>query len=130
MYFIGNFQHVSDQHADEKDRRYGNFSLITQADSVDAALDRFRERLIAFKASTSFFEGRCAIYIKQLLEFDKFPTDEAVMVNFNSFAGDPLMPFISCVVPDEQNNSCSIHEWNKNRPSTEGREDSVFVEFD
>lgn len=130
MYFIGNFQHVSNQQADDTDRRHGTFSMMVEADNMDTALDKFRERLIAFKAATAFFEGRCAIFIKQLLEFENFPSTEAVMVNFNSFAGDPIMPFISCVVPDEQNNACSIHEWNNNHPTTEGREDSVFIQFD
>lgn len=131
MYFIGNFQHVSDQKsADESNRRHGSFSMMVAADTVDMALDKFRDKLIAFRGATSFFEGQCAVYIAQLLEFENFPSEEAVVVNFNSYAGDPAMPFISCVVPDEQNNACSIREWSKNHPTTEGRKDSVFIQFD
>jgi len=131
MYFIGNFQHVSDQQeSNENDRRHGNFSMMVEADTMENALDRFRERLANFRSSSSFFEGKCTIYIIQLLEFENFPTREAVIVNFSSFAGDPVMPFIACVVPDEDNNSCSIHEWNENQPTTEGRKDRVFIQFD
>ena len=130
MYFIGNFQHISDQQSEhEQDRRHGSFSMMVQADSIDSALDKFRQRLVNFKNATSFFEGKCTIYISQLLEFDEFPEDEAVILNFKSFAGDPLMPFIACAVPSEQSNACSIHEWQDNHPVTEGREDSVFLEF-
>lgn len=131
MYFIGNFQHVSDQQsADANKRRHGSFSMMVEADTADSALEKFRERLIAFRASTAFFEGQCTIYITQLLEFENFPSKEAIMVNFKSFAGDPFMPYIFCVVPDEQNNACSIHEWDNNHPTTEGRKDSLFLEFD
>lgn len=130
MYFIGNFQHISDQQAEnERDRRYGNFSMMVEAQSVDTALERFRQRLIMFKEATTFFEGQCTIYISQLIEFDKFPQDDAVILNFKSFAGDPLMPFIACAVPSEEINACHIHEWQDNHPVTEGRADSVFLEF-
>ena len=67
MYFIGNFQHVSDQQAaDEKDRRHGNFSMMVEADAMNEALDKFRQRLTDLKETTSFFDGECTIYITQL----------------------------------------------------------------
>lgn len=131
MYFIGNFQHVSDQEAgDENNRRHGNFSMLVDAPDMEKALEKFKQRLIEFRKSTTFFDGQCTIYITQLLEFENFPTEEAVIVNLNSFVGDPILPFIGCVVPDEQSNSCSIHEWDQNHPSTEGRKDSVFLQFE
>lgn len=131
MYFIGNFQHVSDQDAaDEKDRRHGNFSMMVDAPNMESALDKFKQRLMSFRKSTTFFEGHCTIYITQLLEFENFPTEEAVIVNYSSFAGDPILPFISCVVPSEDSNACSIHEWDKNHPTTEGRKDSIFLQFE
>lgn len=130
MYFIGDFQHLSDQQAEnEQDRRHGSFSMMVEADSVDSAIEKFRQRLLNFKEATTFFDGQCTIFISQLLEFDQFPQQEAVILNFKSFAGDPLMPFIACAVPSEQSNACNIHEWQNNRPVTEGREDSVFLEF-
>jgi hypothetical protein len=131
MYFMGNFLHVSDQQStDESDRRHGSFSMMVETDDAEMALERFRDKLLAFRDTTALFEGHCTIYITQLLEFDDFPSQEAVIVNFNSFAGDPVMPFISCVVPDERNNACSIHEWHSNHPTTEGRKNSIFLKFD
>ena len=131
MYFIGNFQHISDQQAEnEQDRRHGDFSMMVKADTAESALDKFRQHLVDFKESATFFEGQCEIYITQLLEFDQIPQNEAVILNFKSYAGDPVMPFIACVVPSEQSNSCSIHEWQNNRPVTEGREDNVFLKFE
>lgn len=131
MYFIGNFQHITDQQSnDESERRHGSFSMMVSAQTTDDALENFRKRLIEFKKSSTFFEGRCKIFITQLLEFNQIPTQEAVLFNFKSFAGDPVMPYIACVVPTEQSNTCSIHEWQANKPLTEGRQDSVFIEFD
>ena len=130
MYFIGNFQYLNDQQKEsEAERRHGLFSMMVQADSVDMALDKFRQRLTGFHQSSSLFEGRCTIYISQLLEFNQLPQEEAVLLNFRSYVGDPILPFIACVVPTEMSNSCTIHEWNRNHPTTEGREDTLFIEF-
>jgi len=130
MYFIGNFQYLSDQQKEsEAERRHGLFSMMVQADSSDLALDNFRRRLTAFRQSSSLFEGRCAIYISQLLEFNQIPKEDAVLLNFRSYVGDPVLPYIACVVPTEQANSCTIHEWNRNHPTTEGRADTLFIEF-
>jgi hypothetical protein len=131
MHFIGNFQHVSNQQAEvEAERRHGSFSMAVCADTIDAAMEKFRQKLIAYQKSTSFFEGRSAVFLTQLLEFDRFPQDEAIMLNFKSFAGDPVMPFIACSVPTENSNGCKIHEWDDGRPLTEGEKDTVFVQFD
>ncbi|RJQ87958.1 MAG: hypothetical protein C4519_00210 [Desulfobacteraceae bacterium] len=130
MYFIANFQYLTDQQQEnENERRHGNFSMMIQAESAEKALDRFRQRLVEFHRSSAFFEGGCVIFITQLLEFDQFPNTEAIMLNFRSYAGDPILPFISCVVPTEQSNACTIHEWKGKHPVTEGREDSLFIEF-
>ena len=131
MYFIGNFQHVSQQLAEnENERRHGSFSMMVSADSTNEAMEKFRKKLLAYRKSTTFFEGRSTIFITQLLEFKRFPQDEAIMLNFKSFAGDPLMPYIACSVPTEESNACKIHEWDSGQPLTEGQSDTVFVHFD
>jgi hypothetical protein len=131
MYFIGNFQHVSQQLAeDENERRHGSFSMMVVADTTNAAMEKFRQKLLAYRKSTTFFEGRSTIFITRVLEFEQFPRDEAIMLNFKSFAGDPLMPFIACSVPTEESNACKIHEWDSGQPLTEGQKDSVFIQFD
>lgn len=131
MYFIGNFQYLTDQQNEsEKERRHGVFSMLVQAPAAEKALEIFRQRLIAYRQSSAFFEGRCTIYISQLLEFNQVPNQEAVLLNFRSYVGDPVLPFISCVVPTEQSNACTIHQWRDNQPLTEGQEDSLFLQFD
>jgi hypothetical protein len=130
MFYVANFQHLTDQQsANENDRRHGTFSMMAQAPSTDDALSEFRRRLESFRLSSSLFTGRCIIFLQQIVEFDHLPEDEAVMLNYKSYAGDPLMPFISCALPTEQSNACIIHEWHKGQPLTEGRQDILFVEF-
>lgn len=104
--------------------------MMVSADSTNEAMEKFRQKLLDYRKSTTFFEGRSTIFITQLLEFEQFPRDEAIMLNFKSFAGDPIMPFIACSVPTEQSNACKIHEWDGGQPLTEGKKDAVFVQFD
>lgn len=131
MYYIGNFQHFTDQEQQtETDRRNGDFSMMVAASSAQMAMEMFRERLTAFRATASFFTGECRIYITQLLEFEDVPRQEAVLLNLKSYVGDPALPFISCVVPTEQSDACSIHDWQHNQPTTEGQSDSLFIKFE
>lgn len=130
MFFLANFTHVTDQqHDSEEERRHGSFSMLVQTDSVEDAMRLFREKVIEFRNSRSFFTGKCALFISELIEFSHFPLDQVLMLNFKSFVGDPVMPFIACVVPDEQSDACTIHEWRNQTPVTDGRKDSIFIEF-
>ncbi|MEJ2038566.1 MAG: hypothetical protein P8X55_06480 [Desulfosarcinaceae bacterium] len=131
MYFIANFNHLTDQQKpDESDRRHGTFSMMVEADTTDNALIMFRERLVRLKKTTSLFSGQCTIYINQLLEFPDFPKNDAVLINLKSFVGDPVMPCITCVVPTEDNNACHIQTWEDNQPLNEGQADRIFMQFD
>lgn len=130
MKFIGLFSHMTNQEqVEEVDRRHGEFSMIAEADGPDQAIRMFRDRIVGFRDSRQFFEGLSKIFLNQLLEFDEFPKSGAVMVNYKSIAGDPLMPFISCTVPTDQQDWCSIYDWNENRPQVDGRGENLFIEF-
>ena len=131
MYYIGNFKHFTDQeHEKTADRRHGDFNMMVDAESAPQALELFRQRLKAFRSASSFFTGQCRIYVTQLLEFESIPYQEAVLLNLKSFAGDPIMPFIACVVPTEQSDACSIHDWQQRTPTTEGQPDGLLIQFD
>ena len=46
MYFIANFQYLTDQqNSNESERRHGVFSMMIQAASSEEALEKFRQRL-------------------------------------------------------------------------------------
>ena len=100
MIFMGYFIHATNQEEiEEADRRHGEFNLIVEAERADRALELFRQRVIEYRENSTFFEGECSIYLVQLFEFDRFPNQSAMMINYKSIAGDPVMPFIGCSVP-------------------------------
>jgi len=131
MYFIGNFVHATHQEeVQEEDRRNGEFTMIIDAESPYAAIRKFRERITAYRQTTDFFQGDCAVFLIHLFEFDMFPVEEAMMLNFKSVAGDPLMPFIRCTMPTETAGTCRIFDWKNNAPEIDGRQEKLFLQFE
>lgn len=127
---MGNFFHLTNrQETSEENRRHGEFHLILEAPDQKTALAMFKKRIQDFRKTGSLFEGKCRIYLTKTLEFDKIPDDEAVIVNFRSVAGDPLMPFIDCSIPTDENDNCTVMEWNDEVPETEGLKGELFLEF-
>jgi hypothetical protein len=130
MLFIGNFYYVSNQEeALDANRRHGEFNLMIEADSAEVALDTFRSRILALRELRDFFTGDCSIFFAQLLEFEELPRTEAMISNYKSYAGDPVMPFIGCIIPSDQADACRIHSWEKSTPEIEGQNQKVFLEF-
>jgi hypothetical protein len=64
-----------------------------------------------------------------LLEFDRFPSQEAMLLNYRSWAGDPVLPYIGCAFPTGFTDGCRIHEWKGNRPEVDGIDERLFLEF-
>lgn len=130
MLFIGNFYYVSNQEEpSEDDRRHGEFNLMIEADSAEVALEMFRSRIVALRELRDFFPGDCSIFFSQLMEFEGLPRAEAMILNYKSYAGDPVMPFIGCIIPSDQVDACRIHSWKEGTPEIEGENQTVFLEF-
>lgn len=130
MIYIGNFLHLTNQEeTSEAERRHGEFYLIVQTDRRDTAIQLFKERIQRQKEISGFFEGECFIYLVELLEFEKIPEAKAMMLNFKSIAGDPLMPFIACSVPTEQTDACRILDWNSDELEANGDNKKLFMIF-
>jgi hypothetical protein len=130
MLYIGKFLHMTNQQeAEESERRHGEFNLIVQAENGQAAVERFKERIIDSRESSDLFEGDSSIYIVHLLELKEFPSDRARLLYYKSIAGDPIMPYISCSTPNGETDGCRILNWMKNRPEIDGEDASLFIEF-
>jgi hypothetical protein len=130
MLFIGNFFHVSNQEEEQNaNRRHGEFNLILEAESAEKAINMFKSRIEALRNLRDFFEGDCSIYFTQLLEFDGAPKSEAMILNYKSFAGDPVMPFIGCSIPSDQADACRIFNWEDSTPEIDGQDQNIFLEF-
>ncbi len=130
MYFIGNFVHATNQEETlEADRRHGEFSLIVDAENPYLALLKFRDRIVKYRDTKDFFQGDCVIYLIQLFEFDQFPLEEAMMLNYKSIAGDPMMPFIRCSLPTDMSDTCRLFNWKNNAPEMDGEREKLFLQF-
>jgi hypothetical protein len=130
MLYIGKFLHMTNQQkAEESERRHGEFNLIVQAENGPAAVERFKERIVASRESSDLFEGDSSIYIVHLLELEEFPSDRARVLYYKSIAGDPVMPYISCSTPNGETDGCRILNWMKNRPEIDGEDANLFIEF-
>ena len=130
MLYIGKFLHMTNQQeAEESERRHGEFNLIVQAENGQAAIKRFKERIIDSRENSDLFEGDSSIYIVHLLELEEFPSDRARLLYYKSIAGDPVMPYISCSAPNGETDGCRILNWMKNRPEIDGEDASLFMEF-
>jgi hypothetical protein len=131
MLFIGNFVFTNNQEeTQEADRRHGEFSLIIDARDPRSAVAKFRDRVIEYRQTNAFFEGDCSVYLIQLFEFDRFPVASAMMLNFKSVAGDPLMPFIRCTLPNDMSDTCRLSDWSNNAPEADGRQEKLFLRFE
>jgi len=120
---------TNQQKAEESERRHGEFNLIVQAENSEAAVERFKERIVASRESSDLFEGDSSIYIVHLLELEEFPSDRARVLYYKSIAGDPVMPYISCSTPNGETDGCRILNWMKNRPEIDGEDANLFIEF-
>jgi len=130
MLFIGNFFYASNQEEEQDaNRRHGEFNLMVEAASAEIAIDMFKTRLQALQKLRDFFGGDCSIFFTQLLEFDGVPGSEAMILNYKSFAGDPVMPFIGCIIPSDQADACRIYNWEDSTPEIDGQDQKIFLEF-
>ena len=130
MLYIGKFLHMTNQQeTEESQRRHGEFNLIVEAENDQAAIERFKERILDSRENSELFEGASAIYFVHLLELEEFPSDRARLLYYKSIAGDPVMPYISCSTPNGETDGCRILNWMQNRPEIDGEDANLFMEF-
>jgi hypothetical protein len=130
MIFIGKFFYLTNQQEiEEQERRHGEFDLIVEAQDGETSFMKFKQRIGELRDKGDFFQGQTRIFFIQLLEFDRFPRHQALMLNLKSTAGDPLMPFIGCSIPSDQANACRIYDWKNNEPEIDGQNEKLFLEF-
>ena len=130
MIYIGKFLYTNNQQlTEESDRRNGEFNLIVEAVDKQQAVEKFNERISRARETSELFEGRCLVYLLSLIELDRLPSDQAILFNYTSVAGDPVMPFISCSAPDSDVDGCRILDWEDNIPEIDGDNAHLYIEF-
>jgi hypothetical protein len=127
---MGSFYYVSNQEEElDTNRRHGEFNLTIEADSTEVAVKLFKSRIMALQKSRVFFGGDCSIFFTQLQEFEELPRTEALILNYKSYAGDPFMPFIGCIIQSDQVDGCRIYTWEDSIPEIDGKNQKVYLEF-
>lgn len=130
MIYIGKFLYTNNQQlAEETDRRNGEFNLIIEAEDKQQAIEKFNARITDAREASALFEGRCKVYLLSLIELDRPPKNQAIMFNYTSVAGDPIMPFISCSAPNGDIDGCRILDWENNIPEIDGGNAELYLEF-
>jgi hypothetical protein len=130
MIYIGHFLHTTNQEQrDERHRRHGEFSMIVEAEDPKQAADEFKKRLMEYRRKSDFFQGESTIFFAHLVEFESLSRKKPVMLNYKSYIGDPLMPFIGCTAPTDTEDGCRIYDWQDNKPEIDGQKGPVFLEF-
>lgn len=130
MIYIGKFLHTtSQQETEEFRRRHGEFNLVVAAADKQAALEKFKQRIGEARDASDLFEGRATIYLLHVLEMTDIPESRARMFDYQSVAGDPVMPVISCQAPAGENDGCRILDWQNNRPGVDGQAAQPFMKF-
>lgn len=130
MIYIGSFLYLAgEEKAEEAQRRHGEFSLFVEAPTIETAIHRFRDKISEIHESGDFFDGRTSIFIHQLLGVERFPETAAMMLNFKSQAGDPVMPFIGCTHPTPESDDCKIYEWEEAGLKIDDEKRVLFMAF-
>ena len=53
-----------------------------------------------------------------------------MMFNYKSIAGDPMMPFIRCSLPNDLADTCRLFDWKNNIPEIDGHTEKLFLQFE
>ena len=130
MIYIGKFLHTTNkQEKNEDKRRHGEFNLVVTAANKEGAIDKFKKRISDARGTTDLFQGDTYVYLLHILEMENIPADRARMFDYQSVAGDPVMPVISCQAPVGETDGCRILDWQQNRPGVDGQAAVPFMKF-
>ena len=130
MIYIGKFLHTTNQQEKKEDkRRHGEFNLVVVAANKEGAIDKFKKRISDARGTTDLFQGDTYVYLLHILEMENIPAERARMFDYQSMAGDPVMPVISCQAPAGETDGCRILDWQQNRPGVDGQAAVPFMKF-
>jgi hypothetical protein len=130
MIYIGKFLHTTNQQEKKEDtRRHGEFNLVVVAAHKEGAIDKFKKRISDAHGTTDLFQGDTYVYLLHILEMENIPADRARLFDYQSVAGDPVMPVISCQAPAGETDGCRILDWQQNRPGVDGQAAVPFMKF-
>jgi hypothetical protein len=85
MLYIGHFS--VDEYGDEEAHRHGYFTAVTEAPDADGSVERFRKLITGLKETQAAFQRVAAVYIEDIIEFRRLPSD-ALITRYQSSEGE------------------------------------------
>lgn len=112
-------------------RECGWFICVAEADSVEDAVDKFRDLVWSLKSWFTSFESVEAVYLDDVTEVERVPA-EGVLARFVHTYDDPPGASISMSLPGVPKEFCRSYGWGTEEPDEdddEGVEVVPFVSF-
>lgn len=127
MIYIGHF--YFDGLDAEGEEYCGHFTCMAEADSVEMAVEKFREHVHELRESSELLDGSVSVYIDDIVEIQKVP-QKAIAIDFISSYADELFSH-GCSIPSENLDGCAVYDWMPDGQSEEeGGEAEPFLEFE
>jgi hypothetical protein len=92
--------------------RHGYFACLVEADNVEQAFERFRNRILQIREQEQddLFAQILAVYVEDVVEIPDSFTGEAVVTRFQSSEG-PFPKSKSCFLPISDTAKLKSYQW-------------------
>lgn len=92
MYYLGQFSFLEEH--ENKNRYYGFFNCIVEADSPEKAVGLFGNHIMKTKKSDDVFHGIMSIFLNHIIEIKQLPKG-GILTNYISIYGE-MPPMLRC----------------------------------
>jgi hypothetical protein len=126
MLYVGHFSFTPLESAD-REVEEGRFTCLVEAESVEAAAEKFADLIISLDDSFDAFESVGNVYLDDITEVRKLP-EEGVLVRYEEWSPDGLGT-VSTSLPGVPPEYCVSYDWGPEGQDFEedGREIEPFV---
>jgi hypothetical protein len=131
VFYVGHFSFEGPElEVKAESRERGWFTCVVEAESVDAAVDEFRELVGSLKSCFTSFESVEAVYLYDVTEVERVPS-EGVLARLVHTYDDPPS-WIATSLPGVPEEFCRSYGWGPEEPDEDdgnGVEAVPFVSF-
>lgn len=133
MLYSGHFSF--DEIGHDQKPRHGYFACLVKADTVEQALEKFRQRILQIREEEkdALFARMLAVYVEDVVEIPDDFSEDAVITRYQSSEG-PFPKSESCFLPVSETAKLRSYQWipdgGENRKDKDGyREAEPFLTF-
>jgi hypothetical protein len=126
MMYVGHFSFDASESA-PRDAGDGSFTCLAEADSVEAAVEKFKDYIISLDDSFEGFESVGNIFLDAVIEVNEIP-EQGVLTRFEERMPEGLGT-IYTTLPDAPPGSCIAYDWGKEGEDVEAEEERTVEPF-